>query len=76
MTALFRAVGAGSKNFDDAAKIAGVLVLSLLLYVGYMIPKPEMHPWFVWYVLTLINHRDLLLTYYQDLLDQSPRVCL
>jgi ATP-binding cassette subfamily G (WHITE) protein 2 (SNQ2) len=48
MTALFRAVGAGSKNFDDAAKIAGVLVLSLLLYVGYMIPKPEMHPWFVW----------------------------
>jgi ATP-binding cassette subfamily G (WHITE) protein 2 (SNQ2) len=59
MTALFRAVGAGSKNFDDAAKIAGVLVLSLLLYVGYMIPKPEMHPWFVWYVLICYSHGGL-----------------
>ncbi|KAG9514537.1 putative Brefeldin A resistance protein, partial [Aureobasidium melanogenum] len=48
MTALFRAVGAAFKTFDDASKISGVLVLSLLLYVGYMIPKPEMHPWFVW----------------------------
>jgi ATP-binding cassette subfamily G (WHITE) protein 2 (SNQ2) len=76
MTALFRAVGAGSKNFDDAAKIAGVLVLSLLLYVGYMIPKPEMHPWFVWYVLTLVNHDSLSLTQNQDLLNQSSGVCL
>jgi ATP-binding cassette subfamily G (WHITE) protein 2 (SNQ2) len=74
MTALFRAVGAGSKNFDDAAKIAGVLVLSLLLYVGYMIPKPEMHPWFVWYVLTCYSHGGFLLTCNQDLLDQSPRI--
>jgi ATP-binding cassette subfamily G (WHITE) protein 2 (SNQ2) len=50
MTALFRTVGAAFKTFDDASKAAGVLVMALLLYNGYMIPKTEMHPWFVWYV--------------------------
>ncbi|KAH8704060.1 ABC transporter [Talaromyces proteolyticus] len=48
MTALFRAVGAGFKTFDDASKMSGVLVMSLLMYSGYMIPKHQMHPWFVW----------------------------
>jgi hypothetical protein len=24
------------------------------LYNGYMIPKTEMHPWFVWYAFILI----------------------
>ncbi|KAI5235384.1 putative Brefeldin A resistance protein [Aureobasidium subglaciale] len=47
-TAIFRAVGAASPNFDEASKFAGVVVMALLLYVGYMIPKTEMHPWFVW----------------------------
>ena len=48
MTALFRAVGAGFPNFDAASKLSGFLVSSTLLYNGYMIPKTEMHPWFVW----------------------------
>ncbi|EXM18559.1 hypothetical protein V3481_018957 [Fusarium oxysporum f. sp. vasinfectum] len=48
MTALFRAVGACFKTFDDASKISGLLVLSLLMYSGYMISKSDMHPWFVW----------------------------
>ncbi|OJJ78039.1 hypothetical protein ASPBRDRAFT_191300 [Aspergillus brasiliensis CBS 101740] len=48
MTALFRAVGAGFKTFDDASKVSGVLVMALLMYNGYMIPKSQMHPWFVW----------------------------
>lgn len=48
MTALFRAVAAAFKTFDDASKISGLLVSALILYNGYMIPKSEMHPWFVW----------------------------
>lgn len=48
MTALFRLVGASSGTFDDASKISGFLVSALIMYTGYMIPKNQMHPWFVW----------------------------
>ncbi|KAK4251297.1 ABC-2 type transporter-domain-containing protein [Corynascus novoguineensis] len=48
MTALFRAIGAGFERFDGAAKLAGLSILSTMLYTGYMIQKPQMHPWFVW----------------------------
>lgn len=51
MTALFRAVGAAFPTFDAASKLSGFLVSSLLMYNGYMIPKTDMHPWFVWYVI-------------------------
>ena len=50
LTAFFRAVGAWFKTFDDASKTSGVAVLALLLYSGFIIPKPDMEPWFVWYV--------------------------
>ncbi|KAK4140476.1 ABC-2 type transporter-domain-containing protein [Dichotomopilus funicola] len=48
MTALFRAIGAAFSKFDGAAKVAGLSILSTMLYTGYMIQKPQMHPWFVW----------------------------
>ncbi|KAF2160175.1 hypothetical protein M409DRAFT_70682 [Zasmidium cellare ATCC 36951] len=48
ITALFRAVRAGFKTFDDASKFAGVIVMAVLMYAGYMIPKSEMGNWFVW----------------------------
>ncbi|KAG4436662.1 hypothetical protein IFR05_007841 [Cadophora sp. M221] len=48
MTAMFRAIGAAFPNFDAASKVSGLVVNAVLLYNGYMIPKPEMHPWFVW----------------------------
>ncbi|KAF2845284.1 ABC transporter [Plenodomus tracheiphilus IPT5] len=48
MTAFFRMIGAGFKNFDAASKASGFGVTALILYIGYQIPKPDMHPWFVW----------------------------
>lgn len=48
MTELFRMIGAASKNFDAASKVSGFSVTALILYIGYQIPKPDMHPWFVW----------------------------
>ncbi|KZM19104.1 uncharacterized protein EKO05_0010170 [Ascochyta rabiei] len=48
MTAFFRMLGAAFTNFDAASKISGFSVTSLILYNGYQIPKPQMHPWFVW----------------------------
>lgn len=48
MTALFRAVGAAFPTFDAASKVSGFLIAALIMYTGYMINKPQMHPWFVW----------------------------
>lgn len=48
MTAFFRMIGAAFKNFDAASKISGFSVTASILYIGYQIPKPDMHPWFVW----------------------------
>ncbi|KAK4548375.1 hypothetical protein LTR36_010246 [Oleoguttula mirabilis] len=48
ITALFRAVGAGFATFDGASKVSGLLVTALIMYTGYMIPRPRMHPWLGW----------------------------
>jgi ABC-type multidrug transport system permease subunit/ABC-type Mn2+/Zn2+ transport system ATPase subunit len=48
MTALFRSIGAAFSTFDAASKVSGFMVAALIMYTGYMIRKPQMHPWFVW----------------------------
>ncbi|QKX63303.1 uncharacterized protein TRUGW13939_10472 [Talaromyces rugulosus] len=48
MTALFRAIGAAAATFDAASKVSGFVITASIMYVGYMIKKPDMHPWFVW----------------------------
>lgn len=48
MTALFRSIGAAFPTFDAASKVSGFLISAFITYIGYQIPKPEMHPWFVW----------------------------
>jgi ABC-type multidrug transport system ATPase subunit len=64
MTALFRAIGAGFSTFDGASKVSGFMISAMIMYTGYMIQKPSMHPWFVWYVVTLVTlpYYDLKLT--------------
>ena len=44
MTALFRSVGAAFTTFDGASKVSGFLIAALIMYTGYMIQKPHMHP--------------------------------
>ncbi|XHG07753.1 hypothetical protein AWENTII_010888 [Aspergillus wentii] len=48
MTGLFRAVGALFSTFDGASKVSGFLINALIMYTGYMIQKPQMHPWLGW----------------------------
>ena len=48
MTQYFRALGAGFPTFDAATKVSGLTFVAFFIYMGYMIAKPEMHPWFVW----------------------------
>jgi ABC-type multidrug transport system ATPase subunit/ABC-type multidrug transport system permease subunit len=48
MTAFFRFIGAAFPTFDAATKVSGLSIVALFVYMGYMIVKPVMHPWFVW----------------------------
>ncbi|KAK5655072.1 hypothetical protein OQA88_5971 [Cercophora sp. LCS_1] len=48
MTAFFRSIGASFPTFDAASKVSGFMVGAVVVYTGYMILKPQMHPWFVW----------------------------
>ncbi|KAF5005412.1 hypothetical protein FDECE_8133 [Fusarium decemcellulare] len=48
MTSFFRVVGAAFPTFDAATKVSGLSTVALFVYMGYMIVKPEMHPWFSW----------------------------
>ncbi|ORX81260.1 hypothetical protein K493DRAFT_320718 [Basidiobolus meristosporus CBS 931.73] len=48
LTAYFRMFAAFSKDFDTASRYSGLVLMAYLLYTGYLIPKTQMHPWFVW----------------------------
>lgn len=47
MTALFQLIGAAFPTFDATTKVSGLTIVAYFVYMGYMIIKPEMHPWFV-----------------------------
>lgn len=48
MSALFRTIAALANRAETALATAGVLLLLLGIYAGYIIPRPSMHPWFKW----------------------------
>ncbi|KAL2797413.1 ATP-binding cassette transporter [Aspergillus keveii] len=48
MSAVFRTMAALTKTVSQAMGLAGVLILALIVYTGYVLPKPSMHPWFEW----------------------------
>ncbi|KAM4063501.1 ABC-2 type transporter [Hirsutella rhossiliensis] len=48
MSAVFRTMAAATKTVSQALALSGVLVLALVIYTGFAIRVPEMHPWFSW----------------------------
>jgi ABC-type transport system involved in cytochrome c biogenesis ATPase subunit len=48
MNSFFRFWGAISPNFYTASQISSIFFIAFLIYVGYQIPYPSMHPWFMW----------------------------
>uniref|UniRef100_A0A060TA54 ARAD1D20724p n=1 Tax=Blastobotrys adeninivorans TaxID=409370 RepID=A0A060TA54_BLAAD len=46
--AMFLSVASLTRTASSANAIAGVMVLLLIVYSGYMIPTVRMHPWFSW----------------------------
>ncbi|KAJ5627890.1 CDR ABC transporter [Penicillium lividum] len=47
VNAMFRSIGAAASNLEVASKISGSAMKFLVMYTGYMIPKPDMKHWFV-----------------------------
>lgn len=48
MSAIFRTLAAVTKTVAQAMGLAGVMILALIVYTGYVLPVPSMHPWFEW----------------------------
>lgn len=48
MNSFFRFWGSISPNFYTASQISSIFFVAFIIYIGYQIPYPNMHPWFVW----------------------------
>lgn len=48
MTGIFRTMASLTKTVSQAMSLAGVSVLILVIYTGYVVAVPQMHPWFGW----------------------------
>ncbi|KAE8149283.1 ABC-2 type transporter-domain-containing protein [Aspergillus avenaceus] len=50
MSGIFRTLAAATKTLAQAMAMAGVMVLAIVIYTGFVIPVPQMHdvPWFSW----------------------------
>lgn len=48
MSAIFRTLAAVTKTVSQAMGLAGVMILALVVYTGFVLPVPSMHPWFEW----------------------------
>ena len=44
LTAMFRAISSAFNTFDGASKVSGFMIMAAVLYAGYMIERPKMHP--------------------------------
>ncbi|EGF98878.1 uncharacterized protein MELLADRAFT_40565, partial [Melampsora larici-populina 98AG31] len=57
LSSFFRFLGAISFNFDTASRLASILVMTMVIYSGYMIPEPAMKRWLVWlYYINPVNY--------------------
>ncbi|KAF4947363.1 hypothetical protein FSARC_13984 [Fusarium sarcochroum] len=48
MSAIFRTMAAVTKTVSQAMMLAGIMVLALVIYTGFMIRVPQMVDWFGW----------------------------
>jgi ATP-binding cassette subfamily G (WHITE) protein 2 (PDR) len=48
MSQIYRSIAASTKTVSQALAIAGVVTLAIVIYTGFVISRPLMHPWFKW----------------------------
>ncbi|KAH9815155.1 CDR ABC transporter-domain-containing protein [Melampsora americana] len=57
LSSFFRFLGAISFSFNTAARMASILVMTMVIYSGYMRPQPAMRRWLVWlYYINPVNY--------------------
>ncbi|RAH78729.1 hypothetical protein BO86DRAFT_176149 [Aspergillus japonicus CBS 114.51] len=48
MSGIFRTLAAATKTVTQAMAMAGVMILCIVVYTGFTLPQPYMHPWLSW----------------------------
>ncbi|KAL2838553.1 ABC-2 type transporter-domain-containing protein [Aspergillus pseudoustus] len=48
MSGIFRTMAAMTKSIGQAMALAGILILCIVVYTGFSLPVPYMHPWLSW----------------------------
>jgi ATP-binding cassette, subfamily G (WHITE), member 2, PDR len=48
MSGIFRSMAAMTKSIGQAMAGAGIMILCIVVYTGFTLPQPYMHPWFSW----------------------------
>jgi ATP-binding cassette subfamily G (WHITE) protein 2 (SNQ2) len=49
ITALYRMFAALSPTIDDAVRFSGIALNLLIIYTGYVIPKPQLIQQYIWF---------------------------
>lgn len=49
ITALYRMLASLSPAIDDAVRFSGIALNLLIIYVGYVIPKPQLINEYIWF---------------------------
>lgn len=48
MACIFRAIAASTRSAPQALAACSVLMLAIVIYSGFVLPRASMHPWFAW----------------------------
>ncbi|OJJ75062.1 hypothetical protein ASPBRDRAFT_28029 [Aspergillus brasiliensis CBS 101740] len=48
MSGIFRSLAAATRTSAQAMAMAGVCILCIVVYTGFVLPQPYMHPWLSW----------------------------
>ena len=48
MSSIFRCLAAVTSALSQAMALAGVMVLAIVIYTGFTLPRPYEHPWMKW----------------------------
>lgn len=48
MSGLFRSLGTLTRSIGQAMALAGIFILCIVVYTGFTLPEPYMHPWLSW----------------------------
>lgn len=52
---IFRSIGAMARNLVVANAVGAAFLMVVLICGGFVVPRQEMHGWWIWYALIVHN---------------------